>query len=145
MEMTWAMAMLVFLVPALILAVGLAAPTTAIYAYDGEAAFASGVGHVPSGGLPEDGVLAMGAAVDEVGHRYDHSANRFRAFARTDGYPSAPQTAGGAGTDLVCVGDFADDAAAFGHYAKYFRGIEYRPNGGYRLKAGGRDPNVLPA
>lgn len=55
------------------------------------------------------------------------------------GCSSAPRTAAGAGTDLVRAADFADDAAAFGHYSKHVKGIELRPNGGYRLKPGGAD------
>ncbi|MCP4088095.1 MAG: hypothetical protein GY745_24085, partial [Actinomycetia bacterium] len=51
----------------------------------------------------------------------------------------APTSAPGAGTDLVRVADFADDAAAFGHYSKHVKGIELRPNGSYRLKPGGAD------
>lgn len=51
----------------------------------------------------------------------------------------APQTAVGASTDLVRVADFAEDATAFSHYSKHVRGIEFRPNGGYRLKPGGAD------
>lgn len=73
------------------------------------------------------------------GHGYDPHDNLLRVNARPGGAGVAPQTALGSGTDLVRVADFADDAAAFGHYSKHVKGIEFRPNGGYRLKPGGAD------